>query len=271
MTEIVFNPSAEGVVRASGLLDRAAFYRKQMRGGVITLELGLSCGPLDVPINSIARAWWARGYVSLTAKLECDAQLVRREYRATLARLAQVRSIADRGEPLRIWTSHAAEDFCCFCFLMDLLSESPTDLYCVMLPDGVPMPDGSLRRFRATGSLEPRQISALAKDALLIKPRERRFYQGIWRDLMKRPGDLRLVVNGSLLRVPADFLDPLILSCFPDGETPEHLVLHKMMTAYPFQISYCWYIRRIDALIAQGKVLLLRDHEEKAKRVLRLG
>ncbi|MDO4356623.1 MAG: DUF3658 domain-containing protein [Clostridia bacterium] len=168
---------------------------------------------------------------------------------------------AARGEPVRIWHSHAPSEACGLLHTVSLLEGLPCPIWTVKLPRVAPMPSG-WKEYSCWNDVMPGEFADFAEGQRLLDDTERRALAAHWRRLERENAPLRAVLNGGVRSVPEAFYDYLIDRHMPEGEFVEAQLIGKILGEEPMGLSDGWFFRRIEARIGAGELRVTRPAEE---------
>lgn len=76
---------------------------------------------------------------------------------------------------------------------------------------------------------------------------------------MQENAPLRAVINGRLTSVPENFYDFIIVKNLPDHDFLMARLIGKLLGEYHLGISDNWYALRIDQLIEENKLVMVKN------------
>ena len=85
---------------------------------------------------------------------------------------------------------------------------------------------------------------------------------------MEDNSPFRTVVNGKVLSVPEDFYDFLIFRRLTDKPIKEARLLGDILGHSQISVGDWWYAKRINHYIAQRKIRVVEDSENKYARMI---
>ena len=175
-------------------------------------------------------------------------------------------------EPIRAWVCESSPaDLCGLCFLCYLTREFQTPLYIVRTPTMIEKDDCVISH-HSSGEILQSDLGALSEGAEAISTTMRRFYTGIFLDLMKENAPLRAIVNGTLLSVPESFYDFALYAHMPEGTFEMARLIGNALLHTP-GVSDRWLFLRIEHMVQTGELAIVSpatdDHPYSAmlKRV----
>ncbi len=175
-------------------------------------------------------------------------------------------------EPIRVWLCESSPaDLCGLCFLCYLTREFQTPLFIVRTPTIVEKDDCVISH-RSSGEIHPSNLGVLSEGAEAVSATMRRFYAGIFLDLMKENAPLRAIVNGTFLSVPENFYDFALYAHMPEGEFVMARLIGNALLHTP-GVSDRWLFLRIEHMVRTGELAIVSpatdDHPYSAilKRV----
>lgn len=175
----------------------------------------------------------------------------------------------EEGEPIRIWYSEAPYSLCGFYHLCSILCDYENEVCVVKLPeyrvhtDTIITPQG-------WGDVAADEFAGYLPHEHLLSHNEQRRFAQLWNELRTDNSPLRAVINGRLCGVPESFYDFLIWRHLTTEPVKEARLIGNLLGTYQLGISDTWYAKMIDAFIAEGKIEVLEDYENKYARVIAL-
>lgn len=158
-------------------------------------------------------------------------------------------------EQLRIWYSSCPESMCGYYHLIYNLKGIACDISSIKMPKNTCREDG----FDSWIDL---QYSADIKNYLALAHRldysEREELAAFWERLIKENTSLRLNINETITSVSEDYLDEKILMCAPVGQYKLSQHLANCLTKCRYGLDLGFYTGRIEALIKQGKLRMIK-------------
>lgn len=79
---------------------------------------------------------------------------------------------------------------------------------------------------------------------------------------------MRAVVNGQLIGVPEDFYDYLICKSLSKRAMTEIRLIGDVLGQYRLGISDWWYASRINKMIKDNKIKIVKDSDRKYTRII---
>lgn len=175
----------------------------------------------------------------------------------------------EEGEPIRIWYSEAPYSLCGFYHLCSILWHYENEVCVVKLPeyrvhtDTIIIPQG-------WGDVAADEFAGYLPHEHLLSHNEQRRFAHLWKELQTDNNPLRAVINGRLCGVPESFYDFLIWKHLTTDPVKEARLIGNLLGTYQLGIGDTWYAKRIDAFIAEGKIEIIEDCENKYARVIAL-
>lgn len=176
---------------------------------------------------------------------------------------------AKAGEPIRIWKSHAPYSMCGFYYVCHLLKEIDCPINTVILPEYIHNTDQTVASYNNWGEIEPEKIYDLMTFEKSISALEKRTASDCWEALKKENAPLRAIVNGKLISVPEDFYDFLIIQNLPNNEFTQGQLIAKLITEYDLIVTDRWYELRMDKLIQENKLTIIKNSGNIYERILK--
>ena len=235
-------------------------------GDVYGIKLALSMGEIteDIPgqqrqtvLEQLCRTWpgdtWRK-----------DAQNLLQQ---AMEALRDVRARASSGEPLRIWYSDQPEDVCGLFWLMAQMDGWDTPcgpVFLVKLPEWEDRDQDTVVRHSGWGEVSPGEFHrylALQKPASAVF---RKSCAAHWRALQQENAPLRAVLNGRLVSVPETLYDHFMMQeiAAQREEFREAMVIAAVMGKYQLGIGDAWIAYRIDEMIRDGKLEVVKQAVE---------
>jgi hypothetical protein len=170
-------------------------------------------------------------------------------------------SAAKDGIPIRIWKSNAPYSACGFHFVCHLLENIDCDIRVVSLPEYKPISENEIAEYSHWGEVHAGkfyQFLSLEKQLTKI---EKKTNSNHWNGLMEENAPLRAVLNGKLTSVPENIYDFIIMKNLPDNDFIMARFIGKLLGEYRLGISDCWYALRIDKMIEENKLIVVKDKD----------
>ena len=187
-----------------------------------------------------------------------------REYRRLM-------DFIQKGEAVRIWYSQTPYSLCGLYWLCSQMNGMEHEVYVVEMPAYTERSDGVIVTHHSWGNVEAERFSSFLKYQRRLSGNERRMFGSKWTELAEDNSPLRAVVNGELTGVPEDFYDFLILREITETPVKEARLIGDILGKYPLQVGDWWYASRIEQMINDGKIWVLRDSEQKYTRMICRG
>lgn len=181
--------------------------------------------------------------------------------------LRAVRERMEAGEPVRVWYSRKPDELCGFCWFSDWLVKNSLDdreISVIEQPEWETREDGTSVARNGWGETEPGEFWRYLP---LQRRAERGWIRALsaeWERLKAENGTLRAELNGRLATVPEDLYDSFLLRELREGEEiREGTLIGAVFGKYQLGIGDGWLHRRIEKMIEDGTVLVVREAEEK--------
>lgn len=178
-------------------------------------------------------------------------------------------SAAKAGETIRIWKSHVPYSMCGFYYICNLLKEIDCPINTVILPEYIHDTDQTVTSYNNWGEIEPEKIYGLMTFEKSLSALEKRAASDCWEALKKENALLRAIVNGKVISVPEHFYDFIIFQNLPNTEFRQGELIAKLMTEYDLNVTDSWYALRIDKLIQEDKLTIIKNSENIYERILK--
>lgn len=261
MVEVTFSQGAAGSLRSAageGLLE------PDMGHEAYCLALHLDVGRLEADVlGELRRRTLEEVHAGLTFGSEVTADMLGEAADA----LREIPARLKGAEPLRIWCSDAPDEMCALVWFMSWLSQLPARgrVRLVHLPAWLERPDGTIVMHTSCAELAPEDFPLLLSyqreaPALLLAG-----MHFDWEQLLVQDAELRAVISGHVLSVPADFYDFLIDTCLErmDEVFPEALLIGNVMGSSQLHLSDGWLALRIARLVEAGRLAVVEECQEK--------
>lgn len=177
--------------------------------------------------------------------------------------LERIKEHARNGGEVRVWYSMDVKDLCGYMFLLSELKDINCEVWGVLLqasPDWLACADGGW------GQIERGDVESFLRSAWKVPPGERAQYAKKWEELCTQPWTLRTCMNGTVIGVPEDFFDSLLLSYIPQGEFRMMEVLGELIRNCGGAVQYDYWHGRLTALLHTERFELTRDYSEKESK-----
>ena len=175
-----------------------------------------------------------------------------------------------RGESIRIWYCNAPYSICGLYYLCSLLKNVSNKIYIVKLSDYKKDNKNIVIEYKRWGEVPPEEISMFIKDEKQISEMELKIFSDHWVKLKDDNSSLRAVINGELIGVPEDFYDYLIFKSLSKGAMKEVRLISDILAKYPLGISDWWYALRINKMIENSKIKIVKDSKRKYTRIIEM-
>ena len=256
---IVFGDSLNGTLMGAGGKYEALKHSRIVDLYYMNLDVGYIDQPEDSDYRKIASWRLAHMYTN-----ESDEELLEWSEKNG----ENLNSVLEEGLPLRIWYSEEPRELCGFYYLCSLLKYYPNDVFAVRIPERICYEDkGTYRLTNSTGNLDPDNAGVIVESAVKLSHEELGLYADEWERLKRENSILRTVISGKIVSVEEDFYDKLILGQFPAESLLEEQAFDKVARAYPF-IQQGWITLRIQKMIDDGKILVMKDNRIPARRLI---
>jgi hypothetical protein len=194
-----------------------------------------------------------------------------REKRKNKSDFEKMLLAARSGEPIRAWKSNAPYSACAFAFVCDVLREIDCNLSVIALPDYFELPDCATWSASNWAQVPASQLHHFWALTHELSMAEKHQFSRLWRILKAENAPLRALVNGSLISVPEDFYDHLILKNIPDGEFHMARLIGTVLGNYALGVGDAWYALRIEKMIADNLLVIVEDNDKSRpyRKILR--
>lgn len=249
MLEVVFNDSAAGAMSA-------ALGHKNCIGGAIgAFSLALSVGRISETGIGAER----EEALSLMMGIHPGpiSHVVNKLLNSARKSYALLMEQAQKGEPIRVWSSHEPDEMCGLYWLMEQLRPvglEQLDITLVELPEWEKREDGCIVQYTGWKSVEPYRFGEMALLGKRPPANYLRSLAGRWKELQQENMPLRAVLNGKLVSVPENLYDTFILRELETqaDEFMEAQLVGQVLGKYQLGIGDGWIALRIEQFIKDG-------------------
>ena len=174
----------------------------------------------------------------------------------------------ENGESARVWYGDAPDDLCGLFHLCTLLQNYKNDIFNMPTPRFAQ--DGKRRYFaNSWAAIEPVSISKFVDTMTLMDKNEIKLYAEHWQKLTDENAPLRAVISGVPTSVDEDFYDRFLEHNLPKEPLKESELIGNTLGAYNLGISCCWLEHRVQSMIDEGKIRVVKDSDVEAiKRII---
>lgn len=225
------------------------------REDIFLLANDLSMGDISGDCLQEARRESLTGLLDLFPE---DLEYALKNLEQARMNLERLLARAGTGEPIRIWYSSQAWEYCGMCYLVAELQErlpSLPEIHLVKLPHEVQQ-EGEIVAYMGWGDVEPEEVcDLLGLEEVADLPRLRQA-QGTWHRLQEDNAPLRVEINGIMQSVPEDFYDPFIRREVERAprEFLQAEVIGEVMGRYQLGIGDIWIATRMEKLLQSGEL-----------------
>jgi hypothetical protein len=209
MIDLAFGESAAGALKAAqhqGLITNQPHT-------VLALSLYAEIGKIAPLAASLELRQTA--LASLFADFPGVAEAI---WQGNLATITHLETASVTAEPVRVWVRASNPmEVCGLYFLCHWLKDSPCLFSVVWVPEWIERQD-RLVEVHGVGEIAPTELPALLKYETPLEPTQRSLYAELWEKLGRENAPLRVVLNGSVTSVPADFYDFALRAHLPAAE-----------------------------------------------------
>ena len=233
------------------------------REDIFCLALRFSIGKPDLASRE-AVLWNLARYDVCPEQRDAEQQALRDRLAQTQERLDAICTRLQAGEPLRIWLSASAEDQCMMAWFADQLQRRnvhPVSLLLNQLPSRYERSDGTEVSYESWGEVEPLLWGRLDRELRKEAPADYLDRQAqLWQRLRQEDGDLRILEDGSLKSVSADYYDARIVAELDrqPEEFPEAAVIGSLIGA-GLRMPDTWIANRIEHMIQAGRLTITEE------------
>ncbi len=168
---------------------------------------------------------------------------------------------------VRVWLSDTAEAYCGLLNICEYLERKRVNIYIVECPLYIPWKckESFLYAWEQTDSKAKVQyISGTRK----LSKGEVHIYASRWRELKAENMPLRVLVGKSVIGVPEDYYDIFIRKHIPKGQFKEGQLISDIHDE-GIIVHFGWIERRIEKMIENGELKIIKDAKDQYKRMLR--
>ena len=246
-------------------------------GDVYGFGLGLSIGDISEDVPSSVRRSILCELVHFDLSLPGIMEQIDQSMDSAVKGLSDVLSRSANGETVRLWYSNQPDEMCGFYWMtaqLNNLNDRCGPIKMVRLPPYEQRDDGTIVTRNGWGEVSPGEwyrFLTLEEPMSLVF---RRSVTAQWRSLQKENTQLRAILNGRLVSVPADFYDSFIrreLAKVP-GEFHEAYIIGRVIGRFQLGIGDGWIANRIEAMIKSGELEIVTQAPNDGpsyRRVLR--
>lgn len=246
MIDIVFSDSFATTLRQY-------YQQKQMMHDVLSLPLYLSLG--DISQRTFLESRKTVYKIQYAHTNESEALTSQSVHKIKKA-MHNLDLALERDEPLRIWWSDKADDYCGFLWLCDYLVDFDVVTTSVHVPMVFSTLGDELLTITGLGDLSESGIDKLqlfSFESALPKT-ERDAYHYYWAQLRGENNPVRTIINGLAISQSIDFYDRFIFANLSQRRFRDIIrVIGETVGNYPFGPTW-WYRHRIDYLVSKGTI-----------------
>lgn len=265
MIEVLFGDSEAGAMKA-------ALRSGKLGSDAVCLGFALDIGDIRKPVTGEYRA---KLLYNLLYQKQWGADIEMKKELKTLGNvysneLDRLYKYLDSGEPIRIWYSSAPYSMCGLMWLCGELEggeHTGCTVSVVRLPH-VTIKGNTAVSYSSWGEVEPNKFGYFLNKERSLSAVEITVYSHYWNGLKRENAPLRALVNGSVISVPANFYDFLILKYLGDEPIREAVLIGKILGENPLGIGDWWYARRIEKLIGQNRIKIIENSPQKYARII---
>ena len=176
---------------------------------------------------------------------------------------------AQKGEPIRVWSSENPDEACGLYWLMEQLRPlgfENLQVTLVKLPDFAECSDHSVVRYLGWGDVEPHQWGQMALQGVRLPANCMRAMANHWKRLQSENAPLRAVVGAQLVSMPENLYDSFILRELQrqPREFMEAQVVGSVLGKYQLGIGDAWVALRIEQFIKDGLLEIVTQPKKEA-------
>lgn len=181
--------------------------------------------------------------------------------------LHRLKNFLDDGEAVRIWYSDAPYSRCGLYSLCRILKGYENEISVVKLPEYV-VRGKNIVSYHSWNEVSAEEFGGFLPYEKPLSREEIRMYAMLWDALAEENSPLRAVVGGRVLSVLEDFYDFLIWKWLGEVPIKEGRLIGDILGHAQLGVGDCWYARRIEHYIGQGKICVIEDSENKYARMI---
>lgn len=221
------------------------------RKDIISFDLLLSVGAIDEDgIGPARKSVLCALYPEWAKDMEKSIEEARQN-------LSVLMDWAEKGGPVRVWSSNNPDETCGLYWLMEQLRPiglENLDITLVKLPEFQERPDGTIVQYIAWGEVEPYQFGRMALLGEHLSVNAIGMMANRWKQLQQDNAPLRAVLNGRVVSAPESLYDSYILQeiAVQNREFNEAIVVVNVIGKYQLGIGDGWIARRIERFIQDG-------------------
>ena len=262
MIEVLFGESETGAMKV-------ALRSGKLGSDAVCLGFAADVGDIEKPFVSEYRAKLLcsllyQGQWGEDPEMKSDLERLGKIYADELDKLFRY---IGGGEPIRVWCSSAPYSMCGLLWLCSELEGRDCTISVVRLPHITVKGDTAVA-YSSWGEVEPNKFRLFLGKERVLSAAEITVYANYWSKLKRENAPLRAVVNGSVISVPANFYDFLIMEYLGNEPTKEAVLIGRILGENPLGIGDHWYALRIDRLIAQKRLKIVENSPRKYDRII---
>lgn len=154
-------------------------------------------------------------------------------------------------------------------YLCSLLKDYSADIYAVRVPERIKYKkERKYQLVYSTGQLDSDNAGRIVESAVKLTTGEIKMYAEEWERLKQENAPLRTVIAGKIVSVSEFFYDTTIWRYIPTEPKAEERVFREALSAMPY-IQQGWLTLRIQKMIDNGHIEVVKDNKNPAKRLIR--
>ena len=175
----------------------------------------------------------------------------------------------EQKKTVRIWYSHSPDSLCGLYYLCSILKEYDNEVHIIKSPEYVNYYDNRYGFCAGWGMIKSNVISSYLNLDKVMHSNEIKEYAEYWQQLVIENSPLRAVVGCSPVSVNENFYDTFIYRYFPTTPIKEGHLIGIINGYVPIRVCTTWWARRIQKMINEGKVVVVKNHEKEMQRVIK--
>lgn len=163
--------------------------------------------------------------------------------------------------PIRIWKSNTPDSICGFYFICHVLRDIDSKISTISLPESNQVSKSEIVSYSKWSEVAVEKFQQFLPLERQLSRIEKQVFSDHWCDLIAENAPLRAIISGKLISVPEHFYDQFITRNLPDGNFSMIRLIGTILTKYNLGISDSWYALRIDKMIAENKLIVIKDKD----------
>lgn len=249
MFEVVFGESEKSLIN---------FALREISKDVVSIGYSLDIGDISGKIDGLERKNLFKELWHCVDFNEIETENYFEGQRTDMEKLL---TAAIDGIPIRIWKSNSPYSICGFAFVCNLLKDINCKITVVSLPEYSKTEDNGLVSYSGWGEVPPSKLHTFLQFERDVTNIEKQLQSDIWQKMKTENAPLRAVVNGTLISVPENFYDHIIINNIPNNEFAMVSLIGRLLGKYQLGIGDGWYSLRIQKMIKENKLKIISDED----------